>query len=238
MNETREGSLKRNRHDDQVDALDSSFWVHSDCLGNCEGSDVNSRQLFSITSIDPIRDAVACGDDTLVEAVVSLRSSARIEEFGEDSHEDATIFRNHVESMIKCDSPPAVEPGRWTYVVEYLARHFRLALDSNLPFNEGWKHYSSWKPYRQLIASDLAPQSVTILEYLENGRPFRGKKVDHDGCIFAWLLPQEVKELSESLSHLPESVVTDVELLYFHKALVDSLQLVASDSKTLFMSAH
>ena len=200
---------------------------------------MSTRDYFcSIASIDPIRDAVASGDDALVEAVISLRTQARMEEFGEESQEDAACFRNIAESMIKCDSPPALEPGCWNYVFEYIARHQMRRPDKNLPFNEGWKHYECWKPYRKLVASHVPPQSMTILEHLEHGRPLCGRKVDHDGCVFAWLTPDEVKELTESLACLPDSVIADPDLADFHSALVESLRLITSESSTLLLSAY
>lgn len=198
---------------------------------------MSTRDYFlSITEVGPIRDAVASGNQALVEAVVSLRMKALREEFGED--EDDPEFREYAESMIACKSPPKAEPGCWNYVVEHLAKHLRLEPNADLPFNEGWKHYYSWKPYRKLVKKHVTPQAMTSLRYLEDGRPLRGTSIDHDGCVFAWLSADEVRELNDSLSRLDATVISDVGLIDFHETLVESLQMISAESKSLFMGAH
>ena len=202
---------------------------------------MSTRDYFcSFTSIDPIRDAVGSGDDALVEAVVSLRTKALKDEFGDGFDEDADDpeFRDYVESMIKCKSPPKKEPGCWNYVVEHLAKHLGLEPNLDLPFNEGWKHYDSWGPYRKLVKKHVTTESMKSLRHLQDGRPLRGKKIGHDGCLFAWLSADEVRELHDSLSQLDDTVITDADLADFHDTLVDSLQMISAESKVLFMGAH
>lgn len=198
---------------------------------------MSTRDYFlSVTTIDPIRDAVASGDGAMVEAVVALRKKALKEEFGED--EDDPEFRKYAESMINCKSPLEAEPGCWNYVVEHLAMHLGLEPNASLPFNEGWKHNYSWEPYRELVKRHVTPQSMTSLGYLDDGRPLRGTRIDHDGCLFAWLSADEVRELNDSLSRLDAAVISDDDLIDFHETLVESLQMISAESKALFMGAH
>jgi hypothetical protein len=201
---------------------------------------MSTRDYFcSVNSIDPISAVVGSNDGRLVDALIEKYSS----QYDADELKDEYVCeaieerREWAESMIKCTSPPKKEPGCWHYFFEDLALHFGLEPDSELPFNEGWKHYYSWSPYRKLIKKHISRQSMKSLGYLESGRPLRGKKVEHDGCVFAWLSPEEVRELHHSLSALDRTVITD-DWIDFHETLTESLQIVSSQSKYLFMGAQ
>ena len=175
---------------------------------------------------------------SLVNALID-RYSAQYDadELGdEDIQEDIAERRSWAESMINCKSPPKKEPGCWHYFVEDLAQHLELDPNSELSVNEGWKHYHSWKPYRKLVKRHISRQSMKCLGHLESGRPLRGKKIDHDGCVFAWLSTPEVEELHESLSKLDSAVVTE-EWADFHETLVESLKVVRDQARELFMGA-
>jgi hypothetical protein len=196
--------------------------------------------LVSISSIDPIRNAVASGDEGLVEAVLTRYADQARERYGEEIDEDSLgEFREYVESMILCAKPPKAEPGAWNYVIEHLAGHFQLAPDRELPFNdEDWKHYYVWEEYRGMVAGHLSAKSKQSLEYLENGRPLRGSKIDHDGCMFGWLAPDEVKELHGALAGIDRAAITDEEMEDFHDWLVESLKMVGDRNAVLFVAAH
>src|SRR5262245_19366004 len=93
---------------------------------------MSTRMHFvSITSIAPIRDAIASNDAELVEAVVS-REESKVREYydndidDDDLEEELESIREGAESMIMCDAPPTAEPGCWNYVIENLADHFNL----------------------------------------------------------------------------------------------------------------
>ena len=176
--------------------------------------------FYSITSIDPIRDVVASNDDALLEA------------FAEPE------YREFMESVIKCKSPPKKEPGCWQYWIIALGPHLGVELDEDLPVNDDWKHYGTWEEYLKLVKKRVTKQTLASLNHLYIGRPLQGKEVEHDGCLFAWLTAEEVKELHAALSQLDESVITDEELLEFHEALVESLQIISTESKTLFLGAQ
>ena len=207
---------------------------------------MSTRTYFlSITSLDPIRDAVASKDDSLVEAVMTRYEREQRAEVDEDEgveeddlQEELEEFRGYVESMILCPSPPRKEPGCWNYVIERLAEHFKLKPNHKLPFNEGWKHYHVWEMYRALVAGHLTPQSRKSLKFMEDGRPLKGARIEHDGCVFGWLTPEEVKELHQSLLQVDRALITDPDLLEFHDQLVKSLKMVSKRKSVLFMKAH
>jgi hypothetical protein len=210
---------------------------------------MSARTHFtSITTIEPIRDAVASGDDALVEALMDRHeqefgdededeNEGEGEEYEEDEEDEE--FREYVESMIKCPKPPRAEPGCWNYVITLLATHLGLEPDDDLPINEDWKHYHIWRKYRSAVTGRVTPEAAQSLAYLDDGRPLRGSKIDHDGCTFGWLAPEEVKALHRSLSALDGSLFDfDEYLAEFHEGLVDSLKAIADRNATLFMAAH
>jgi hypothetical protein len=155
----------------------------------------------------------------------------------EDVQEDIDERRSWAESMIMCKSPPRKEPGCWNYFVEDLAQILRLEPNRNLPFNEGWKHSYVWEPYFKIVKKNITRQSRKSLAHLDDGRPFRGKGIDYDGCLFGWLSADEVKELCQSLSKVDDALIADTEFVNFHGTLVESLRIVSSDSRDLFMGA-
>ncbi|HUG69506.1 MAG TPA: hypothetical protein VMM76_17275 [Pirellulaceae bacterium] len=195
--------------------------------------------FFSITSIEPIRAVVGSRDETLVNALIETYASqydpATLED--EDVQDDIEERRSWADSMINCERVPKKEPGCWNYFVEDIARHLGLEPDSNLPFNEGWKHNCSWQPYRNIVKRHVTRQSGRSLAHLEDGRPLRGKRIDYDGCLFGWLTADEVKELHQSLSQLHDALIANTDFVDFHETLVESLKIVSSDSRDLFMGA-
>lgn len=196
--------------------------------------------IVSITKLDPIRDSVASNNDALVEAVMARYVDGLREEYdGEEPDEDELEeFREYVESMIKCPETPEEEPGCWNYVVELLAAHFNLELEDDYPFNEGWKHYQVWEPYRKMLAGHITADCDASLQHMQDGRPLKGSRIDHDGCVFGWLAPEEVAELHESLSQLDDALITDEDLADFHETFVESLQAIRDRNAVLFMAAH
>jgi hypothetical protein len=203
---------------------------------------MSTRTHFTaITSIEPIRDAVASGDEALVEAIMAQQAGElrdeEDDEVEEDEEEDEE-FREYAESMIQCRKPPREEPGCWNYVIAALAKHLGLAPNDDLPINDDWKHYHIWEPYRAAVAGQVTPDSARSLKHLEDGRPLRGSRIDHDGCVFAWLAPDETKELHRSLSRLDKTLFEDENLAEFHEGLVESLKIIADRDAALFMAAH
>jgi hypothetical protein len=205
---------------------------------------MSTRMHFgSVSSIDPIRDAVASGDRKLADAVIALYEKEMRNESGdedEEGDEEDDEFRGWVEDMILCRTPPKKEPGCWNYVIQYLARHLKLKLNERLPANDGWKHYHAWEPYRARVAGRITPQSKQSLKYLDEGRPLKGTKIDHDGCTFAWLTPDEVRELHQSLSPIaPDAVGNESDgLAEFHEVFVDTLKAIARRKAVLLLRSH
>ncbi len=197
--------------------------------------------LVSITSIDPIRDAVASNDVSLVESVLAIyEKELRSEGYDEETVDyELEEYRENLESMILCRSPLKSEPGCWNYLIKLLAKHFKLKTSEKLPFNNhDWKHYHVWESYRPLVANHITPQSKKSLKHLEDGRPLKGSRIDHDGCAFGWLALDEVKELYHSLSQLDKALITDRDLLKFHDGLIKSLKIISDRNDALFMAAH
>lgn len=197
--------------------------------------------LFSVTSMEPVRTAVASKDDSLVEAIVARRRSELRERYSEeeiDADADRDDLPYLVEDLVACDSPPAEESGSRHRVIRLLAAHFSLEPDGNLPFNEGYRHYEVWKNYRRLIARHITQGSDRSLELLQDGRPLRGSHVEHDGCAFSWLTPDEVAELYMSLSQLDETLITDADYTYIHEDLVATLKTIRDRGAWLFLAAY
>ncbi|WP_145358143.1 hypothetical protein [Alienimonas californiensis] len=157
--------------------------------------------LALVDSLAPVRAAVACGDRALCEAVVARHAR----EFrGGDEDEE---FREWAEGMLLCDSPPDAEPGAWNYVIEVLAVHFGLGWDDDTDFNEGWKHNHVWADYRSVLESHIPEAADRLLARLEEGRPLRGRQIEHDGCLFSFLTPEEAAELHAAFAAVDADAV-------------------------------
>lgn len=205
---------------------------------NRKGHPMSMRTSFvSMISIDLIRDAIGCGNQSIVEALIKRRNDALRKRHGDDVDEDPE-FRHFIESMLLCSPPPAAEPGCWNYVVTLLAEHLGLAPDNNLPFNEGFKHLYTWGPYREELAGQIPEETDRLLEYIEDGRPLKGKQIDHDGCSFAWLTPAETSELYAALSAVDADEFADEDLEDVHELIVESLEIVCGEGAALFVAAH
>ena len=176
--------------------------------------------MVALKSLEPIKNAIGSQDETILRALHSA--------VGDD--ED---FQEYASDMIM--SPrPASEPGCWNYLVEPLAKHLKLS-PKRLPLND-WKQYYVWEEYRANANPMVSPESQKLLELMELGRPFQGSEVDHDGCCFAWLSPDESKSLLRELSEI--STEKFGELDEFHEELVKSLQITVKKKCALFLGAH
>src|SRR4051812_47569999 len=122
--------------------------------------------IFSITSIEPIRNAVASGDDALMRTLVAEGAAQYTEDDLRDEvvQQDIDEHRSNTESFLTCASPPKKEPGGWSVLLEDVARHLGLAPRSDLPFNDGWKHTYCWRAYRKAVDRHVTRQSRTSLE--------------------------------------------------------------------------
>ena len=191
--------------------------------------------MYSISSIEPIQESIASRDSALAESLVSLYQTQQREYYdGEDpEEEEVEEFREYVDGMIMCESAPPREPGCWNYVIKLLAAHFNLS-PTELPL-EDWKHNYVWDDYKSQIDGQLDPQSGSLIDYLNDGRPLKGNSIDHDGCVFAWLTCEETKHLRDTLSKidLPESELTE-----FHEQLVDSLNESIETNAILILASH
>ena len=202
---------------------------------------MSTRMHFvSLSSLDPVRDAIASNDDELVEAAVRREEALLREDYDDDEEfEDDELlddFREYAESMIMCDSPPDEEPrtgtmslNGWPSICRWHRKGWRM---------EDWKQAYTWEPYRASVAAHITPQSRRSLEFLDEGRPLKGSRIDYDGCVFSWLSADEVKELHQSLSKLDKSLIRDADSQQFHEELVDCLKSTSERNAVLFMAAH
>ena len=178
---------------------------------------------LSLKSLDPIRDAIASKDENLYKAVIA------------DFDADDTDRQSYARSMIFAETPPAQEPGCWNYIVEPLAKHF--GLDPTFLQIDDWKHYAAWEEYRKIAASRISEDALALLRFIESGRPFRGDKIDHDGCLFGWLTNAESAALLAALGRLDGELFADVDLDELHEELIESLQNVVDGGTEMFIGA-
>jgi hypothetical protein len=196
--------------------------------------------LYAVTSLQPIRQAIASGDSKLVEALVELNNgdeddseldSEMLEELEEERHE----FRQQAEGMILCEVPPASEPGSWCYLIQHLATYLELEME-RLALDD-WKHNYCWEPYRKPLSKLISPAAMSLLSHLENGRPLCGKKIADNGCSFAWLSAAETKELLQSLKAVPPKTFSNDEMQDFHLEIVESLEDAVTRNAEVFFTA-
>jgi hypothetical protein len=194
--------------------------------------------FYSITSIEPLRASVASQDRSIADAAREQYKAEQRKEYGKNGIDEESLekFQGYVDSMVMCSSPPKKEPGCWNYVMQQLTRHYGLEPEDSYSFNEGWKHYQAWVWFRKLVGKQLSDASLLSLGYLENGRPLKGMSVEHDGCVFAWLTPEEVAELHQALSALEP--VADEDMQEFQETLVETLGEIRESGKALLMVAH
>ena len=176
--------------------------------------------MIALQSLDPIKNAIGSQDEALLDALLAA--------VGDDAD-----FQEYARGMIM-NSRPASEPGCWNYLVEPLAKHFGLSAN-RLPLDD-WKHYYVWEDYRSIAGPLISPTAQTLLQLLESGRPFHGSAIDHDGCMFAWLTPDEASTLLNELSAIDADKFGDLD--EFHEELIESLQQTVKKGHALFLGAH
>ncbi|MEW4455064.1 hypothetical protein AB1L30_20525 [Bremerella sp. JC817] len=198
-------------------------------------------ELVSLPSMQPLQAAVASGDEDLADQLKRLIQDDLAALYGEDDvdAEEHDEFQAMVQEMILSKSPPSEEPGTWQALIRRLAVVWKLDVKSDYSFNQrGWHHYGCWGPYRKMLTGCITVDSLKLLEYLDLGRPLRGDTVEDDGCLFAWLDPDEVIRLEEELSSLEESAIVIEELQDFHELLTECLDEVAQQQHALLLLAN
>lgn len=176
--------------------------------------------MVALESLDPIKNAIGSQDEGLLAALATA--------LGDDKE-----FQSYARAMIM-GSRTEHEPGCWNYMVEPLAEHLGLS-PVRLPL-EGWKHYSVWKDYRSIAGAFVTPEAQQLLGYMESGRPFHGSKIDHDGCMFAWLNPDEAESLLGELSGINAEEFRVLDGL--HEELLESLDASVTKKNAVFLGAH
>jgi hypothetical protein len=214
--------------------------------------------IYPIKEIEPIRQALGSGDETLIDRIreTYLRLEREryeemlrtpVDEDDEYAHETqvgefevdedelesiSEVARSFVEGELVDDS----EPGVWFQAIELLALHLGLR-ESPHGLNEGWKSFA-WRAYFDRVAGWLSDGPRVLLDHLVSGRPLKAKALDPDGCMFGWLTSPEVSELLAALRELGEShpeVVSEDFFPDFHADLVKGL--AACEGRCLLIGA-
>lgn len=204
--------------------------------------------LIAIRSIQQIQQVVGSKDQSLFDLIQQATEDDLKRDFGApDQLEggDLEVFEEQLETantelnrMIMDAKPPAAEPGYWIFIIQRLIKLKDLAVPLNFTFNKGYKHWYAWEPYREAIVDRLTKPALEALQHLEKGRPLRGKKIDHDGCLFAWLTQPEIADLYDSLAKISASNVGNADLEEFHQDVVDALALLKKEQCDLVLSAY
>lgn len=204
--------------------------------------------MIAIKSIQPIREIVGSKDQALFDELLESAKSEIEEEFGpedeldeddqEEYDEQLDETKAELNQLIMADGSIKTEPGSWIYLIKRIIEIRDLATVSDFNFNAGYKHYYAWEPYRELVQKRISPEANEALQFLEHGRPLRGKKIDHDGSLFAWLTNQEAASLHDSLSQINWPELGDEELEDFHNDLVEALGIVVEEKSDLLLGAH
>lgn len=202
--------------------------------------------IISVPSLDPIRDAIGSQDASLVEALMNYQREELDEEYGDDPDEDEQEeikeqleeFEASVASMIRCTTPPVKEPGSWHFLATAIIEHLELDEFSAYSFNDGWKQYQTWEPYRVEISKQISAKANSLLLHLEKGRPFKGTAIEEDDYIYGWLTLEEVQTLHDSLKPLDPTLFVEEWMQLFHQQLLETLAGVAQREHELLLTAE
>ena len=188
--------------------------------------------IFSISSLAPIQEAIASNDKSLAE---KIREQSQTSIYGE-IFEDEDFLNEIIENMIMSDTPAENESGYWQFIILLIAEVLNLGLEDDYSFNDGWKHYRVWGDYKYLLGKHLTEDALNLLSRLESGRPLKGSNVDDsDAVAYSYLLPEEVYRLHSCLSH---SNIEDEDYVSFHKTFLESLKAIYDRKSVLFYTAR
>lgn len=199
--------------------------------------------MIAVKSIEPLRNVVGSKDQSLYDSLLKSAKQQLETEYGRNSDDDdfqeqLDETKAELQRMILKSPPPKTEPGCWIYLIRDIVKAQKLEIKVNFPFNKGYKHSYVWQQYRTLVSSRLTKAALEALRHLEIGRPLHGKKIDYDGCVFAWLTQPEIAALHESLSKIPDANVGDKELEEFHADVVAALAALKKKKCDLVLGAH
>lgn len=204
--------------------------------------------MIAVTSIEQLRNVVGSKDQALFDLLLKLNTDELENAYGprnqldeevlEEFEEELNETVSNLKLMLLSSKPPTAEPGAWIYLIKQIIEAKQLAVKLVFSFNKGYKHLYAWEPYREAFATRLSKSAVEALQHLENGRPLRGKRLEYDGCIFAWLTQSEIAALHESLSKFSAAEVGNCDLEEFHEDVVEALAMLKQEKCDLVLSAH
>ena len=125
------------------------------------------------------------------------------------------------------------EQGRWKTRLDRLARGLGL-LQTKYPINDDWQ-WMAWCDYHAEVISQLPEDARQLLAWLVEGRPLKEEGIVADGCYYAWLDKDEIKQLHTAISALQVSEESMGELTEFHEELLSWLD--ACRGKALLLTA-
>jgi hypothetical protein len=209
---------------------------------------VSTRLFFvPITSTSQLFAALGSDNIELIDELVPKFEAGLRSDFA-DSYEftaddldeiesDIADFRADARSLIG-GAPLDREPGRWHYVVDAIIEHLGLFEPLELPFNSFGYPVGFFEAYVQEVVAHLAPQGLTNLRYICDGRPIRGGTIEHDGCQYAWMDPSEIQVLLVALQRVDSSVLSSEGLRLLHSELVESLGLLRQGDLAVYIGAQ
>jgi hypothetical protein len=185
--------------------------------------------LYAITDIEPIRQALGSrdvslvdrikeayirveeeryhADDELVEEALAQDEFADEFEPWEVDKEELREIRKLAKAFVNGKFTRNQEPGIWREVIVYLAHALGLMPSSEPLFGE-WKT-SAWRLYLDRISERLPDGPRQSLKHLVNGRSLTGRQIEEDGCSYAWLTASEISDLLGSLREIPVSLLAE-----------------------------
>lgn len=212
--------------------------------------------IYPITAIEPIRQALGSRDSTLVNRIREAYIRIEEERYQEDEiDEDALdedefadeqqpweIDEEELRDLTKLANAFVNgkfrrnrEPGEWREVITYLAHALGLTASNDPVFSE-WKT-GAWSEYLGRVSERLPEGPRMSLKHLVEGRSLTGRAIEQDGCSYAWLTSGEVSELRAALGELPESLLEPSSndwLPDFHRELLACLS--KCEGKALFLA--
>ena len=190
--------------------------------------------LWSLPSVEPIRKVVGSNDRTwteVVEAAVRER-----EEAAPDRWQEYEAFRKAAAELLA----GRVEGPEGEYHVEVVSLWASKVLplggfdydadpktlDPAAPrmLTDGdWKH-PAWEEYRDLVEPLVDDDVARMVEYLTEGRPLAGTRIESGWSYYAWFERPELERLIQGLTDAAgeDAAVAD-EIDGFHGELIEWL---------------
>jgi hypothetical protein len=184
--------------------------------------------IYPVSAVEPLRRAYGSHDEALINRIVDEESRhEKLEQASSEVDKFRDLARRFVEGRLDD------EQGRWKANLYRLARGLGL-LQTEYPINEDWK-WMARCDYHAEVVSQLPEDARQLLTWLVEGRPLKEEAIVADGCYYAWLDKDEIKQLHTAISALEVSEESMGELMEFHEELLSWLD--ACRGKALLLTA-